>query len=130
MSALAGHSLSPSTMTTGDYESLDSRGPAMNTVEHNNRDVENEHNNETLSELQRGQSGQCDICKRLTDDYNQCAQRLQRLAEELREHIAHAAQAKAEACANRERNTAEFWASGSYTIDGADNQDQKLPHFE
>jgi hypothetical protein len=51
---------------------------------------------------------------------------MERIAEELRAHYAHGAHERALYSAARESYAAEFWDSGSYTMDG----NHPFPHFK
>jgi hypothetical protein len=54
----------------------------------------------------------CSLCHRLEDEHNKCAQRMECIVEEIREHVAHRTQANV-----------------SITIDAADQADFHLPHW-
>jgi hypothetical protein len=67
----------------------------------------------------------CNVCHRLKDEYNKCAQRMERIAEKIHEHTAHRTQ-------ERERYAAALGALGSYTVRGLDSDWQtpyQLPHY-
>ena len=124
------------TMTTEDFERLEAeQGRNTGTTSAEIQDVAvvaDEHAKERsafkIPEL--GLHGcRCSLCHRLEDEYNKCAQRMERIAEELREHIAHVTKAREEHAANRERYAAEFWASGSYKVGGRDSSEYLLPHW-
>jgi hypothetical protein len=121
-------------MTTEDFESLEAEqgwNPGMTSAEIQDVAVAvDKLATEIFPEL--GLHGcRCSLCHRLEDKYNKCAQRMERIAEEIREHIAHRTQAREDQAANQERYAAEFWASGSYTVRELNfwQTPYQLPHY-
>ena len=111
-------------MTQGDLDRLHSESPQANGEEPQRHVASENQSDENQRALPNGECRvqdndcRCDLCRRLKEEYEQCARRMERIAVELRAHNADVAQERALYSATRERYAAEFWASGSYTIGG------------
>jgi hypothetical protein len=124
-SADSDHSDSRTTMTQSELDAWHPESPQENGEEpptHVASENQSDENQRALPNrefrVQDNHRCRCDVCRRLKEEYEQCAQRMERIAEELRAHYAHGAHERALYSAARESYAAEFWDSGSYTMDG------------
>jgi hypothetical protein len=71
----------------------------------------------------------CSLCHRLEDEYNKCAQRMECIAEEIREHVVHRTQERSTEYSHRKKSRDRPDKYVSITIDAADQAYFHLPHW-